>query len=263
MENNFNENGFTPYESEPVANEFGGEAAPETPEKKDSLLKKLLIPGIALIAVIAIALVLLLGGGSYKTPVNYMQKISNAKSASAYYKATLNSLNGFCESEVKSIFNIMKKSDQWEDMEENMDEMIEGLKDQYGDNYKFKYTIKDKEKIDKDDLEDYEDGIKESGEQLEKLVEQFEDFDDDELEELAEESGISKSNYKKMVKAMEKIAKKFGKAKVTAGYELEVEVKITGSELDEPEEEEMTVIVLKINGRWVSLDSIGDALDFF
>ena len=41
-----------------------------------------------------------------------------------------------------------------------------------------------------------------------------------------------------------------------AGYELTVTVTLSGSELDEPEEDEITMTVYKVNGRWVSEDAL-------
>ena len=66
----------------------------------------------------------------------------------------------------------------------------------------------------------------------------------------ADSMGISRSDAKKLAKEVESICSELKKAKVTAGYELELTIKVKGSELDEPEEEELTICVYKINGRW-------------
>lgn len=227
----------------------------QEPKKKKKNLKAWLIAGIsALVAIAAVVLVLVfLVGNTYKTPITLAEKAVNTKKASAGLDKQVATLNGFCEKEYKEIAKIIKKSDAYDNMLESYEEQIEYYKDEYGSNYKIKYKITDKEKIDKDDLNDLRDKIRDMGEEM---LEEFEEIDSDYYEEIADELGISESQAKKIVKSMESVAKTLKKVKITEGYTLTVTETIKGSELDEPEEEEHEVEVYKVNGRWVSSSAL-------
>lgn len=245
----------------PAVSEFMEKAIPvkdDLLEKAKNVPKKLWI-AISGAAVLLIALIVLLSsvvGNTYKSPVNMMEKVANNKKASKVMTYGTKMLNGFCEDEVKDILKIMKESDDFEDtmeeMEEDYEDAIEEKKDEYGSNYKIKYKITDKEKLDKDELKEIKEQYKSIAKMFRSFVEETEDYDSDDWEDLAEESGLSKSQVKKLVKAVEALYKEMKSVKVTKGYELTVTVIITGSELDEPEEEEITVRVYKVNGRWIS-----------
>ena len=218
------------------------------PKKKKKGLKFWLITGIsALVAIAAVVLVLVFFVfNTYKTPIKLMEKTANAKKASTALEKYGENLNGFCEDEYQEIMKVLKKTDYYDDAKENFEETIEENKDEYGSNYKAKYKIVEKEKIDKDELRDYRDELRDAGEEL---LAEYEDMDP---EDIAYELDISESQAKKLLKAWKSVAKTMKKAKVTEGYTLTVELKITGSELDEAEEDEMEINVYKINGRWVS-----------
>ena len=213
---------------------------------------------------IAIAVAVLIVGlftlsiftNTYKTPLNLYTKYMNAKTHKNIYNDQVKLLNGLGSSELKAVIKIMKKSDDYKDdleeMQESWEKRVESYKEQYGDNYKFSIKIEDKEKLDKDDCKDYQDELRDYAKSmLSDLEEEYEDYDSDDWSDLADSLGISRSNAKKYVKTLEELYKDLKKAKVTAGYELDIVIKITGSELDEPSEQERTVHVYKINGRWV------------
>ena len=229
--------------------------APEKPKKKKKGLKFWLITCIsAAVAIAAIVLALVLFVfNTYKTPIKLMEKSANIKKASALLDKRAETLNGFCEDEYKEILKIMKKSDDYEDTLEYYEESIDFKKDEYGSNYKIKYKIVDKEEIDKDELREVRDTIRERGEMR---LESLENLEDEDYEEGADELGITKSQAKKYAKAQESIAKTLKKAKVTEGYVLTVSVTRTGSELDEPEEDEFEIEVYKVDGRWVSQSAL-------
>ena len=210
-------------------------------------------------AVLLIALIVILSsvvGNTYKTPVNMLEKHANNKKVSKLMDYSTKMLNGFCEDEVENLIDIVKKTDNFEDrmeiMEESFEDAIEDYEDEYGSNYKIKYKIVEKEKLDKDELKEIKEGFKDTAKGLRNLVGETEDWDSDDWEDMADEMGLSKSQAKKLVKAVEALYKEMKSAKVTKGYELTVTVITTGSELEEPEEEEITVCVFKVNGRWIS-----------
>ena len=237
-------------------NEYEFTSELETPQEQPVARKskpKLLpvVIGAALVALIAVVVMLFLGN-TYKTPIKAVEKLLNSKSLSQVLDRAPAVLNGFGEKEAKKLIKLVKKSDQYkeqkDELEEDFKDSIEELKEAYGKNYKISIKIKDKEKIDdKDIFEEYEESLHTLAEYAEKALAEV---DSDDYEDLAEEMGLSKSQVKDAVKSLEKFAKKCTKAKVTAGYDLDLVVKFTGSEMDEPEETELTARVYKINGRW-------------
>lgn len=228
-------------------------SAPATEAPKSFPVKMLAIAGAAIAALVAIILLFTtLFGNSYKTPIKDIEKLLNTQSLDKIIDRAPTLLNGFGESEVKKALKILKKSDAYkdniEDAEEMFDEAIENIKDEIGKNYKVKIKIDDKEKIDKDDLKDYKDMLKEYASEALDMVKEI---DDDMIEEMADEIGISEKNAEKLIDLAEKVLKKAKSAKISAGYELDLIVTVSGKELDEPEELELTVNVLKVDGRWI------------
>ena len=215
--------------------------------------KMLIILGGAFVALAALIILLTSMGNNFKTPLKDLQKYYNTKNAkqAAAYDPKL--MNGFCEKEAQQLLKIMKKTDDWDDQVDYMEELIEDRKDEYGKNYKYKFKLEDKEKIDRDDYKDFQESMNEAGEEL---LDELKDMDSDDIEEMAEALDISKAQARKMVNIMKKIAKKMKNAKVTGGYELEYVRILTGKELDEPEEYEGSMVVYKINGRWISVSAL-------
>lgn len=253
---------------EPVAEaapEFSEQPAAPAPENKfaaflKSTAGKLAAIGAAVVVVVLAAL-LIFGGSSYKSPIDDMIAARNQKKFVDPYDAEIKFLNGFAEGEYKAIVKILKSAEDYEDSieeyKEYFEESIDELKDEYGDNYKYSYKIDDKDKLDKDDLKAFEDSIQEEGKALLEKVKatKKDDFDQDEV---TDEMGISDKDYKALLKNAEKIGQIYKKADVQEGYELDLTVFIKGSELDEPEEIELTVNVYKVNGKWISSNSIVD-----
>lgn len=246
--------------------------ATETAEAPKSTKKfpiKLVI--IAAAAVVAVLMALLVYGmatNTYKTPIKLMAKTMDSK-AGDYMDETLDQLNGFTEKETRAILKIMKKSDdnndELKDAQEDYENSIEELQDLYGKNFKLKYEITGKEKIDKDGLEDIEDSFGDMAEYFEDAVDETKDYDADDWERLAERSGLSKAQMKKLVKAMGKLGKTYKKAKVTAGYELQITWTYEcgkDAEMDKDFQREQTICVYKVNGRWVCLNALSKALFF-
>lgn len=233
---------------------------------KSDVKKYSIILGGSLVGLVAVivALVLVIGAltNSYKTPIKTMQKYANTKTYYTSYDCSLDMLNGFCEDEMKEIVKLYKSTDEYKDnIEDEKDyfkDEIEDLKDEYGKNYKYTYKITGKEKLEKDDLKKFRDSLRDMAESLKEIEDETEDYDSEDWEEAAEYLGFDgdKSKVKKLVKIVDKIRDVYKGAKVTDGYELEVTVILTGSELDEPEEVEMTINVYKVNGRWISEDAL-------
>ena len=113
-----------------------------------------IIAAASVILVILIVLVnLLFGGGGYKKPVDNMVKAMETGKGKYLYKAMPEFL-------IEYQYEDEKKSDIYDDLDESMELITGMLEEEYGDDIKISYKIKDKDKIDKDDLEDLEDSIK-------------------------------------------------------------------------------------------------------
>lgn len=113
----------------------------------------MIIAAAAVILVILIVLVNLLFGGGYKKPVDNMVKAMETGKGKYLYKAMPEFL-------IEYQYEDEKKSDIYDDLDESMELITGMLEEEYGDDIKISYKIKDKDKIDKDDLEDLEDSIK-------------------------------------------------------------------------------------------------------
>ena len=194
----------------------------------------------------------------YEKPLELMMDQANTKKASEMQAAGIKVLNGLCESEYKDMVKLMQKSEDYDedDVLERYEERIDALKDEYGSDYKFSYKIEEKEELEEDDLKDVKNTIKDNAKQLKSVIDEMEEFDSDEWEYLGEELGLTKSDTKKILDIMKSVFEEMKNVEVTEGYELTVTITTTGSELDEPEEDEETICVYKVNGIWVSEESL-------
>lgn len=272
MENNvFEENVENAQQSENVVVEETPIAAPEAPEavaapvvakkgimgKLAALPKRVWIIAAAVVVVIVAALFVYNAfTNNYKTPVKIMEDMANTKKITDYIEYITQPLNGFAEKEVCAIFDIMLKSDEaeesFENIADNYNESIDDMEEEYGSNYKYTYKIEDKEKLDKDELKEFKEEIKDLADGINEILEETEDYDSDDWEEMAEEIGLSKSQCKDLVDAFKDLKKALKNPKVEEGYALTVHVTLTGSEVDEPDEDEIEVYVYKVDGRWIS-----------
>ena len=239
---------------------------------KQSLMDKIkALPQKTLIAIgaAALAVVVLLvsslflfggGGNSYETPVKTLEKYQNKTSYYDWTDASVELLNGFCESELKQIYDVYKSSEEMSDRfdigddKEDFEEYIAELKEEYGKNFKYEYNVVYKEELDRDDLKEFREELKDISYEFEETLEYVEALDNIDLEVEAEDMGISVSKYKKLVSLIEKMYEKCRSAEVTEGYLLEVEVTLTGKNLPYPEKNEFSCYVYKVDGRWVSED---------
>ena len=217
--------------------------------------------GAIVLAAIIVIVGLFVGVGAatnnYKTPIKTEVKQMNAKKYSNRYDNLAADYNGFCKKEIKALEKLMSKSEDYEDnlekSKESFDEGIEKMKDEYGSNYKYSFKVIEKEKLDNKDLREYKDALDATADRYKAWLETYDKYTSDDWKDMADRMGFDgdKSLAKKYVDILKDVREKYKKAKITAGYELEVELTLKGSELDEPETEEDTVVVLKVDGHWV------------
>jgi len=267
MDNEFMENEF--FENEEAEQTTPVAPAPEEQPayipvapapQKPKLNKKLLIPIIAGVAVVAVVLAIVLfagGGGSYKTPLDLQMNALNAKTYDKYIDASTKASNGLLDDAMKDYYDILRKTEMLDYMEEFYEDKVDSYEDAYGKNYKFYYEVEDKDNLSKNDLKEAKEDLKNLADSLKHSIDEAKENDDDDWEDDAEDMGVSVAQAKKLLKAMESMYKALKSPKVSEGYALEVTIYVKGSELDEPEEYRSTTVnVYKVNGKWVSLDNL-------
>lgn len=263
MENNE----IMPEVAEPIVEEAVIQEAKPKKSFKDLLTNKKvwLAAGAAVVAVIVIvALLVTLLGSTYKSPIKDTVKTLSAKKFTDPYSQAADHLNGFAASEFKAIAKIMKTSEKYADIlddeKDDFEDSLDDMQDDYGKNFKISYKILDKDKLEKEELKETEDAIQSAGRKLSTFVEQTKDEDFD-WGAYADGLGLSKDTAKKLVGKMEKFAYALKKGNVQAGYEVDVEYILKGSELKSPLKQDDTVTVYKVNGDWVTYEAIGAAIE--
>lgn len=234
-------------------------------KKRPNWKKILLIAGgVIVVAAIVTLLCLLIfsGGGSKTTPISVMEKYVNTKEIKLETR-TKDILAGIEGNKIAKIIKIAKKSDEFKDdikdLEERAADAYEDRQDEYGKNFKIRYK-NDKEveeKLDRDDLKDYKSSLKSLGEEYADLGKALGKLKSADLKDLAEDLDMDVKDLKECIECLKTVGQKLKGAEVSEGYELEYLITITGSELDDPEEDDGKITVLKVNGKWVSTNAIG------
>ena len=218
---------------------------------------KVSIPAGIGILVVIIGIPLLIGAltNNYKTPLTLQSSFYSKKEQPDFFKDCSKLLNGFCEKEYTAFLKILKKSDDYDTLAESYAdkwaERSETWEDEYGGNYKYSYKILDTCELDEDELKEFKDILKSYASYIDNFLEETDDFDSDDWKDFADELGLTKSQAKDLVKAIEKIYKVLKNAKVTKGYELTCTSYIGGEEYVE----DISICVYKVNGRWIDFNS--------
>lgn len=244
--------------------EFG---AVTEPAKKPFPVKKLLIAlaALVLVAAVAFAAVKLIGGAGWEKPLETLCGIANDKkvSESVLKDAARCFAGNVGKKDVDALIDEacgLKAGDKKliDQLKDKVDEELEYLEEDYGKNVKFSYEIEDKEKLDEDDLEDYQDFYQKLGEagvdaakQLDGMTSEVEDYTDGEVKQKDAES---------LIDHMKAFSKELKDAEVTAGYELDLTLKMEGK--DDDDEVDVTVAVIKLNGKWVISVSFSQLRDW-
>ena len=261
MDNNVFETEIPETQEAEVVTETAANPVEATIAKVKALPKALWIGiGAAIVAIIAAIVLISVLTNTYKTPLANEFKLMNTKKVTSIDKLYISQLNGFAEKEVKAVYKAMSKSETFTDyMDKLADEeqdAIDEMKETYGDNYKYSYEITEKEELERSDRNELRDQLKDLGENLKDLVDETKDFDNADWDDLATNLDMTKSEAKALISALKELATELKDVEVTAGYEITYNQTLKGSELEDPEEDEMTMYVYKVNGRWVSGNAI-------
>lgn len=215
-------------------------------------MKLWIIIGGAAAALIVTLIVIGMLGNTYKTPINAAEKVLNSKSVNQIVKRAPAVLNGYGESEARTLLKIAKKTELYKDnadeIEDAFDKVIELLEENVGRNYKINLKVTDKDELDEKDLKAFRAELRKMTSELNYEIG---NLDKEDIEDVADELDISKGKVRKAIRILEKFCDDCDDCKVTKGYKLTVEVKLTGKLLDEPTELEIPIEVYKVDGRWV------------
>lgn len=237
--------------------------------KSLSWKKIAVIAGIVIVLAAVIALLcVLIFGSSRTTPLAVMEKYANAKQIKLE-TVVKDMLGGIEGNNTAKIVKIARSSEEFKDrieeLEETSADTYEDNQDEYGKNFKIRYK-NDKEveeKIDKDDLKDYRSNIRELGDKYYDLGKALGKVKSADLKDLADDLDMSTKDLKACIDCLKTIGQKLKSADVSEGYDLEYFIIITGSELDEPDEDDGELTVLKVNGKWVSTQGLSLLYSFY
>lgn len=232
--------------------------------KKTLNWKKIaIIAGIVLAAAAVVVLLCLLifNAGGKTAPIKMLEKYANAKEIKLE-NVVKDAVGGIEGNNAAKIIKLAARSDEFKDriadLEEDAADAYQDKADDYGKNFKIRYK-NDKEveeKLDRDDLKDYKSNLKDLGEDYAALGKALGKLKSGDLKDLAEDLDMDVKDVKTCIECLKTIGQKLKGADVSEGYDLEYLITITGSELDEPDEDDGELTVLKVNGKWVSTQGI-------
>ena len=263
-------NGAMPNNGAPVNNDApmnngipAGNAAPQNPNpafgaapNAGTAKKKInpaIIGGIAVGAVVLIALIILIISslGAYKKPIKNLVGLVNKRSTNvtAYLDCVA---PPFVSSSYKSLLGTLKGGDAKKELDEAIkdktDDLWDELEDQYGKGWKITIEWKDADKLSNKKLDD----VKDRWEDLAKLLSKADLDDEDTYETIADwldDEYNTDLNTKQCASILGKLADQMDDVKITAGYEVDLKLTISGK--DGKDTDKITVYVIKVNGQWI------------
>ena len=196
-------------------------------------------------------------GNTYETPLKISINQANNREFVAGYADKIELFNGFCKDELKAWEEFYMQTDYYKDFsaddEDDFYDMIEEMKAEFGDDYKYSYKITEKTELTDEDLEDYIESLEMEAFDCDTEIKRLERFDDEDWSDFAYDLGFGSDidAAKEYKDILEDVRDAYESAEVEEGYELRVDFIISGSELEEDEVVSEIVYVLKINGKWV------------
>ena len=246
----FNTNNMGGAAPQPAMNPLFSAPPVEEPKKKKSPMPFILI-GVAVcfVVVIAAILVLLLGGG-YKKPINKLVSLVNAQSTdvNAYMSCVT---PPFVPETYKEALGLIKNGDAKDELNDAINEVFEeawdGIKEEYGKDWKVSIEFKKNKKLSDKDI----DKLQKSYDDLSKTLDKMNLDDEDTWEDIADyldDEYDTELKPEKAVKLGENLLKKLDNFKITEGYEVKVKVSIEGK--SNKDSTTMSANVIKAGGQW-------------
>lgn len=210
------------------------------------------IGAVAAVVVVVVLAIALLGGGSYKTPINKLVKMINKQSTdfAAYSELSTNPIEfDLIMTQHKIMMGDKDYKESYKDSQKDLDDCYDDIKG-------FKITkvdFRDVKKMKKSELREiqesyYDDDMEDS---IEKAIDAIKDMEKDDYEDLADDLDISVSAAKKYKKAQLNYYKKLPKIKVTEGYTVEIRIYAKYNKEEEKTEIIENIKVIKVNGKWI------------
>ena len=211
-----------------------------------------IIGAVAAVVVVVVLAIALLGGGSYKTPINKLVKLINKQSTDimAYSELSTDPITyDLGQTSYKIRMGDKDYKEDYKDKQKDLDDYYDDIKG-------FKITkvdFRDAEKMKKSELREiqesyYDDDMEDS---IEKSIDAIKDMEKDDYEDFADDLDISVSAAKKLKKAQLNYYKKLPKIKVTEGYTVEVRIYAKYNKEEEKTEIIKDIKVIKVNGKWI------------
>lgn len=226
---------------------------------KEKVNRKILVTvGLIIVILIGAFIGINYATNNYMTPIRSAEKLENKKSVNmkSYLKTGFKNMGAKNAGEIISIlYESDDFVDMMEELEEAFEESYESNQDNYGDDFKITYVVEDKIKLENSDLRDYQKKFRNYIKYLEDELEECDDFSSNDWGDFADDMGLTRTQVKKFVSALSDMVDEIGRLEITDGYELDIVRTVTGNMLDEPEETNSTIRVVKVSGRWIIVDS--------
>ena len=211
-----------------------------------------IIGAVAAVVVVVVLAIALLGGGSYKTPINKLVKMINKQSTDfmAYQELSTDPITyDYAQTTFKILLADKDRKESYEDSKKNLDDYYDDIKG-------FKITkvdFRDAEKMKKSELREIQESFYDDDNEdyYEDRIDDIKDMEKDDYEDLADNLDISVSAAKKYMKAELNYYKKLPKIKVTEGYTVEVRIYAKYNKEEEKTEIIKDIKVIKVNGKWI------------
>ena len=230
-------------------------AAEEPKKNPKTKLKWIILMLIFLVIVAGCAAVIILMSNGYKKPLKDLTAVINRRETDIDDIVSA-ALPKFATDSYNKAIKILKTSDDFEDVYDNLDdaleEMYEEIDDEYGRGWKIKFDAGDKEKIDAEDLADirslYEDMYTDY---FEDICDEIKDYDKYDYEDMADSLDISISKAKDLCKVAVSFMQEFKKVSVSDGYVLTGRFILTDSKGKTLEKSDrINLQIIKLNGSW-------------
>ncbi len=119
---------------------------------------------------------------------------------------------------------------------------IEALKVKFGNKYKIDYEIIGEEKLGEDELDEIKESLFLSKEKLEVYVKDMENY--------CIKNNLDEDDAKQVSELASAVVKDYQELKITSGYRMDLECRISGS-LSYADFTMKEIVIIKINGQWL------------
>lgn len=201
----------------------------------------------------------------YMTPVKAAMKVSRME-ADEIMDVSIGMWNGLAEKQLREISEIMERSElfmeYYEELQFDVAEDAKDTAEMYGEDYTVSLKELGRLPLSKYELREYRHDIREYISDIGYIVDASEEFKATDWREFSYAVDLSKADAKKLIEAYGEFVNEMEPVRVTEGYELVLQTTINGGNLEKPVVSTHELTVIKLNGRWISVDLM-DAMEMF